>query len=164
MKHKLIFIRKEDTEMVEDVKYEVHKSKILEASKKYLQGKEILKAMFPEAFEEKLYRCGTIFVEKEHLYENMDLCRLSYFYLLTHLKEDRTYGLINMRSGYSDTTTGCYKGRARVFVRDYKDSGIRIPDEVLEKLGLLIYSIPPEQKRNKQKTGHGFVSESEEDE
>jgi hypothetical protein len=129
----------------------VTKDRVLEASKKCPQAKEVLKSMFPEVFEEKMYKCGTIFVDQGFkdsmkfplLMDN----HLNKFWILAHLKDDRTYGLINMRTGYASHHPNQFYGRkGPIFLRRMNNEGVVIPEETLKEMGLEVHSSPPNKE------------------
>jgi len=132
----------------EDVELRVFKSRVLGAAKSCPQGRAILEILFPEVFKVETYPCGTIFVDEQYANDvflrngrqsehiELSIENLEHFWLLTHLNEERTYGLVNMKTGFRRRKSGFTR---RVYLRKNNNPGIEIPGRDLD--GLTVYKI-----------------------
>jgi hypothetical protein len=129
----------------------ITKEKVLEAAKKCASAKQVLSTLFPEVFEKKLYKCGTIFVEGNKPLptdtETIPLAYLGRFWILAHSAKPKEYHLINMRTGFSDSLAPT-SSTWPTFRRE-SPHGIEIPDEDLG--GLKVFSLPLYQNQKELK-------------
>jgi hypothetical protein len=106
----------------------IDSERVKSAMERCPQAKAILGEIFPELLEKpfSFYHCGQRFFDVERCNSekgHVDFSDEKYIYILAHSHEERTYNLINLKTGYN-------KNRGRHF-RRVGNKGVMITKEAL---------------------------------
>lgn len=135
----------------ENKELKITKDRVLEAARAFPNAKMVLERLFPEAFEKKLYTCGTIFRDKEasrfyplkslQAFVELTSETLGCFYILCYTGQSRTYHLVNLGTGFTEKGSQSHRSwEGKMFIQLEQDKGVEISDEYLEKLE--VYQTP----------------------
>jgi hypothetical protein len=163
---------------MEDQELKVMKSRVLDAAKDCPTATRALKKLFPEVFEKKRYKCGTIFFKPpvdpaamKAAFSNPEVKllnkeTLSHFFILAHAGESRKYHLINLATGFPKHFTekdGYRQADSIVFTRHGGEGGVEIPDHYLKDLKVYESEVHHEPPKTQNPEKHPIDEDELED-